>query len=129
MFYHENSGTKCFVAEDERGHMIGTSVCRPVLTPDEKGCKGEIVVLYVLPEHRGQGIGRRLMHACVLNLSEHGLLPFCLWTFKKGPARRFYNGLGGVLVGERETERGGKIAIEVCYRWEEVTSLIEMLGS
>jgi ribosomal protein S18 acetylase RimI-like enzyme len=119
---------QAFVAENEQGEILATSLVRQANEPGERRFKGEIYVLYVLPAFQNLGIGRGLMKACVEYLADHALIPILLWTFADGPGRGFYEALGGTLVGEREIVRAGKRLIEVCYVWDDIPSLIEHLA-
>jgi ribosomal protein S18 acetylase RimI-like enzyme len=59
--------------------------------------EGELETLYVPPSRQGIGAGRRLARRSML-----------LWVFAdNGPAQRFYESLGGVLVAEDGFELGG----------------------
>ncbi len=60
---------------------------------------GEIFALYVLPECRGRGVGRRLMEAGLAQLAEYPRV--CLWVLKENSrARRFYEKCGFLPDGE-----------------------------
>ncbi len=50
-----------------------------------------------------------------------------LWVLEGNvPARRFYEALGGAVVGRREDHRGkGTLLVEVACGWATVTSLAE----
>lgn len=55
---------------EENGKIIGG--CGVYSTPDlPEGC-AELVKLYLLPEHRGKGIGRMLMEKCFESAREFG---------------------------------------------------------
>jgi ribosomal protein S18 acetylase RimI-like enzyme len=63
---------------------------------------GEVLLIYVDPEHQGRGAGRALMDAAVARLRESGLAEVRLWVLEdNAPARRFYERYGFSVDGER----------------------------
>lgn len=86
--------------------------------PDLAAYPVEVTVLYVALTHQRRGIGRRLVCAVVRHLAGDGLLPLiisCLTA--NAPARRFYEVLGGRLVGETVFEDQGERLSGVIYGW------------
>lgn len=58
--------------------------------------------IYLLAERRRQGIGRQLRAASAAWLQAHGYQAVLLWVLEaNGPARTFYEMLGGRLVGSK----------------------------
>jgi ribosomal protein S18 acetylase RimI-like enzyme len=83
--------------------------------------------LHVLPERKGEGIGRRLMAAAAAWLVEkepEAALQLVVWA-DNVPARRFYERLGG-----REAEvfdapiPGGGTEPQIRLRWERAADLL-----
>jgi ribosomal protein S18 acetylase RimI-like enzyme len=64
---NRSPGVALFVAENERKDIAGVAACGPERGQDPV-YQGEIYVLYVLPEYQNQGIGSRLVAACVQHL-------------------------------------------------------------
>lgn len=58
--------------------------------------------IYLLPEYQRQGIGTQLIRSVLDDASRSGL-PVTLRVLKVNPARRLYERLGFVEVGETET--------------------------
>ncbi len=112
-----NQAPFAFVAENSDGQVVGVAMAGPVLDGQEEEYKGEIYVLYVLPDQQEQGYGRQLAQACALRLVEQSLTPIMLWTLALGPARAFYEKLGGRVVREKEEVYDGKLLTEVGYGW------------
>lgn len=87
---------------------------------------GQIPCLYVAPAFQGRGLGRRLLATAVAHLQDHGLdrlIIHCLDANK--PAARFYEALGGRLVGTTIFVDEGFENVERIYGWEDVTPILE----
>lgn len=86
--------------------------------------------LHVLPERKGEGIGRRLIGAAAAWLVERepeAPLQLGVWADNVA-ARHFYARLGGREVGEQELETpGGGRASQVQVRWDRAVDLVEGL--
>lgn len=100
----------------ENGEYIGTSSfsrSRSPRFPDD----GEVISIYLLPEHIGQGLGRLLMDAVLEELRKQGFSKAFLWVLEEnGRARRFYERYGFTCTGERtEGVIGGKRVRELRY--------------
>lgn len=113
-----------YVAVTEEGEVIGVAVGCPAeldLLPNA----AEVSALYVRPTQQGQGFGRQLVAAIAAHqasLGRQALLIGCLTT--NAPARRFYEALGGQLIGTRETEDYGFPEPQVVYGWADIQSLL-----
>jgi hypothetical protein len=46
-----------------------------------------------------------------------------VWVLARNPSRKFYESLGGQLIGEQEIERGGESFTEVAYGWRDLSLL------
>src|SRR5436309_3161048 len=66
-----DSGVFCYVAEDEPEQIVGFVSGGPERTGDPT-YKGEVRSIYLLQPYQGQGIGSRLMSACVDRLIQLG---------------------------------------------------------
>jgi ribosomal protein S18 acetylase RimI-like enzyme len=63
---------------------------------------GEVLAIYVDPDHHGRGAGRALMDAAVADLQRALISEVRLWVLEENsPARRFYERYGFVADGER----------------------------
>lgn len=79
---------------------------------------GEVILLYLVPEAWGRGIGTALLGRCVEEMRSIGYVQAVPWVAEKNPrARRFYEREGWAPDGGRKAEDlgGGEIA-EVRYR-------------
>lgn len=117
-----------FVAEDGHGGVIGFASGRRGrdLSRGLEEYGGELKALYVLPSGQGAGAGRGLVGAVARYFAEAGVDSMLLWVFAdNGPARRFYESLGGVLVAEEGFELGGAWLPEVAYGWRDTSIIYE----
>lgn len=80
---------------------------------------GEVILLYLVPEAWGRGVGPALMGRCIDEMRSIGYREAVLWVAEANPrARRFYEREGWVPDGGRKVEDlggSGDIA-EVRYR-------------
>ena len=111
--------TVVFLAEDQ-GTVIGFGACgrQRDRRLGAQGFDAEISALYVLRSHQHQGIGQDLMRAMATELQSGGFAAIALWVLRENAAaRRFYQRLGGEILGEKEDQRGDTTLIEVAYGW------------
>ena len=112
-----------FVAETDGGEVVGFAGGGPEREGDEV-YRGELYAIYLLREHQGRGIGRRLACAVAHGLLSSGFESMLLWVLEDNhPARRFYESLGGEQVGRKTIEVGGAGLIELSYGWRDITGL------
>jgi ribosomal protein S18 acetylase RimI-like enzyme len=84
----------------------------------------EVYAIYVVRAAQRRGCGRRLMVALAAGLHARGHRSVCLWVLRENAnARRFYECLGGEVVGERTQVDGGHAFDEVAYGWASLESL------
>jgi ribosomal protein S18 acetylase RimI-like enzyme len=111
-----------YVAEDEAGEVIGLAVGGPA-RGDAPETTGEIHVLYVRDSHQRRGFGRRLVQAVAADLAQRGMTALRIGCLAANtPARRFYEALGGQVVGTREFDQDGFMLPEVVYGWADTSS-------
>jgi ribosomal protein S18 acetylase RimI-like enzyme len=119
--------------------LVGFGSCGRQRSPElvAAGFQGEFSALYVLAAHHGKGVGRRLMAALARDLRERGLQGGALWVLRDNlRARRFYEGLGGEVVGrkvetvdahlrgEQAKAQGDGELHEVAYGWRDLDVLV-----
>jgi len=83
-----------FVAESRGSQIVGFLSCGPII-----------------------GIGRRIFERAFKELKTEGYKSVMLWVLKSNPARKFYERMGGELIGEKQIEIGGVRLIEIAYGW------------
>ena len=98
------------------------------VTPSSK-LTGEVGSLYVKPSHQGKGMGRQLLSKVAAHLAQLGMTELRLSVLASNvAAQRFYETLGGRVIGERESEDYGVKQLELIYSWQPIQLLISGLG-
>jgi len=113
-----------FVAENESREIVGYALGRPGLTSISP-YDSELVALHVRRPCQRQGIGWQLVTMIAKQLKQQGCSSLLLWVLDKNPSRRFYERLGGQLIGEQTVNLGeGDItSAEVAYGWPDIEGL------
>lgn len=108
-----------FVAEDPRRGIVGFS-----FAGHHHGSfgdyQGEIHAIYVLEQFQRHGIGRALFHQAAAALAEAEYNGMMIGALKQNPYRRFYEKLGGQLLGEETTCIGNRELQQVAYGWPQI---------
>ena len=88
---------------------------------------GEVGALYVREAFQGQGIGRGLVAAIATYLATQGCsaLIICVLTVNTA-ARRFYEAIGGRIIGEAEFDEEGWLLPETIYGWDNIKTVSNM---
>jgi len=83
------------------------------------GHPGELYAIYLLAEHRGQGLGRALFGACRDYLASLGHHCFYLWVIDGNPTCGFYRAMGGAVIAglTKQATIGGTAVNEIAYGW------------
>jgi ribosomal protein S18 acetylase RimI-like enzyme len=82
--------------------------------------------LHVAPKLKGKGLGRQLMSVIANRILQAGARrQLHLWAYEQNVlARRFYEGLGGVVCGSQaELAPDGTCVDAVCYGWRQIADL------
>jgi ribosomal protein S18 acetylase RimI-like enzyme len=120
------SSTKVFLAE-RKGDVAALASCGR-RDGDElagKGYDGEVTAIYVLKSAQCSGIGYKLMRTMVSALSGLGCTGMKLWVLRENdPARRFYEKLGGQVIGEKIDRRAFGDIVQVAYGWPDLRSVL-----
>jgi L-amino acid N-acyltransferase YncA len=114
-------GTFTYVAVDEDGQIVGFASGGPQREGDP-AYVGELYAIYLLPDHKGKGYGRRLASTVARRLAREGMPSMLVWVLAENYARGFYERLGGALVGEQPITIGGAELREVAYGWPDTPS-------
>ncbi|MQA65971.1 MAG: GNAT family N-acetyltransferase [Alphaproteobacteria bacterium] len=121
------SGTIGIMVAEVGADIMGFGSCGPQrrATLKERGFDGEFYAIYVLRAAQRRGIGTALMGALAKGLSDRGFAGASLWVLRENHgARRFYERIGGEVVGKKEDVRDGDTLHEVAYGWRDLTMLL-----
>jgi GNAT superfamily N-acetyltransferase len=105
------------VAELPSGRIVGFASGGPRQGPPYSDYAGELYTLYLLRDHQRAGTGQRLLGSVARGLAEGGTYSLLAWVLARNPSRRFYEAVGGELLGSQEIEIGGAGLEEVAYGW------------
>jgi ribosomal protein S18 acetylase RimI-like enzyme len=111
---------------EQGGKTIGFAACgtQSDAALAAEGFDGEIGAIYLLGAAQRRGIGRLLMRAAAADLRARGLQSATLWVLRENmPARRFYERLGGEVVGEKRDVRPEGELVELAYGWSDLRPL------
>ena len=114
---HEPPSAITMVGCDASGSVVGFVSAGKERT-GQLGCDGEIYAIYLHREAQRKGLGALLVRQLVHELVARGFGSMSVWVLALNPSRRFYERLGGKVVGEQEIERGGQTFLEVAYGWQ-----------
>jgi ribosomal protein S18 acetylase RimI-like enzyme len=112
-----------YVAVTAQGEVVGLAMgCPAGLRLLENAA--DVSALYVRPAYQRQGVGRRLVRAVAAHQADLGRSALTISVLEtNAPARRFYEALGGRVVGAHETEDYGFREPQVVYGWEDIRAL------
>jgi GNAT superfamily N-acetyltransferase len=113
-----------FVAEDPDGQIAGFASGGPERDGDLV-YRGELYASYLLASQQRRGLGRQLIKTVAPRLRQLGYSSMLVWVLaKNGPARAFYEAMGGQLLDKKkELTIGGTPLAEVAYGWLDIRML------
>lgn len=98
----------------DAGRIVGAALFGEAAKENYAGC-GELYALYVLAEHHGAGLGRKLVDACCAELAARGFRRVVIGCLSDNPSRGFYEHLGCELAEETVCRIGGRDYPECIY--------------
>lgn len=108
---HDPSRERGWIAERE-GARIGSIFC---VTLDDHTAKLRLFLL--LPEVRGQGLGKRMLHTCMAFARSAGYREMALWTHESHRAAcALYRASGWQLTGSRNVHSFGRDLVEQSWK-------------
>ena len=124
--FGEASTSFLIVAEDQ-GKVVGFSAGGRARqdTPEAKGYSGELYAVYTLETYQRRGLGRRLVAAVAEELIGRGLDTMITWVIEDNAACRFYERLGGDLLGSKTVEIADMSLRAVAYGWADSSILLK----
>jgi len=94
-------GGDCTATSESPARIIGAAWTRIIPAYGHIDADTPELAIAVLPEFRGQNIGKQMMEKLFALLSERGYKRTSLSVQKNNPAVRFYQRLGYVITGEK----------------------------
>lgn len=124
-------GECVLVAQGDAGEIIGVVMCGPAKPwEDDRAARegrptGEVYALHVGRGYQRRGVGRELVRGMARFLAGRGCRRLLIGVLAVNhPARRFYEAIGGRLVGQRLFDDEGVLLDEVVYAWDDTGPLI-----
>ncbi|HEY1197845.1 MAG TPA: GNAT family N-acetyltransferase [Thermoplasmata archaeon] len=121
-------GAEQFVALTPPEEIVGYAHACPNREPDSD-FTGELEAIYVLKSYQGRGVGTVLVREVARHLVNTGKTSMIAWVLPQNPYRRFYERLGGALVGKRVSQPhrlGVGPMPEVGYGWKDIRGLADL---
>ena len=124
--FSEESSSFLVVAEDQ-GKVVGFSAGGRARqdTPEAQGYSGELYAVYTLESYQRRGLGRRLVAAVAEELIGRDLHDLITWVIEDNAACRFYERLGGALLGSKTVEIADMSLRAVAYGWTDSSILLK----
>jgi ribosomal protein S18 acetylase RimI-like enzyme len=108
------------VAEVEPAGIVGFAVGGRARGEPPIGFEGELISIYLLPEHQRRGIGRELVRRVARSLLDTGFRGMLVRVLSANPARLFYERLGAKSLGIDSVSIGGQELEETVYGWSNI---------
>jgi len=109
------------VAEHPSDGIVGfADFGTPVL---DVGYDAQIYSFYFLPEFQRRGLGQRLFRRCISKMRDGNLASLCLDSLELSPYRRFYDKMGGRVVGRDSHKLGNEDFETVIYGWDDISTI------
>ncbi|HEY8559941.1 MAG TPA: 3-deoxy-manno-octulosonate cytidylyltransferase [Pyrinomonadaceae bacterium] len=113
---------RMFVAESDAGEIVGF-VDFGKARHEVAGIGTELFAIYLNPELKGKGIGAELFKVGVRDLVARGIDSVYLQALKVSPYKKFYEKMGGKIVGEGIYPLGGEDFETYFYGWEDLSGV------
>ena len=105
------------LAAEVAGQVRGMALLGPSRDAEARPAEGEIVALYVHPDHWRQGIGRELVARSLDRLRARNHRQAIVWTLAESPRNiEFYEALGFRLDGGEQRRSSFGSPLEVRFR-------------
>ena len=124
--FGEESATFLVVAEDFgtiAGFAAGGTARKD--TPESENYSGELYAVYMLDSYQRRGLGRRLVSAVAEELVARGHSNMITWVLQDNAACRFYERIGGELLGSKTVEIADMSLRAVAYGWPDASVLLK----
>jgi GNAT superfamily N-acetyltransferase len=107
----------CFVAENQRGELVGFAQGASYAHSDLPDYSGELRKIYLLREYQRLGLGRRLIGHVARRFLSQGISTMVLFGIPQNPSCAFHE----ALEGERLYAQNG--AFDGAYGWRDLHRL------
>lgn len=119
--WKKNFENEKFIVAEKDKKIVG--FCRYGNRIDElerfKEFDAEIYAIYIDKEYQRLGIGKRLVDYAKKEMSCENKNKFLLWCLEKNESSlRFYEKIGGTLLGKKQAKIGEKLYSEIAYGYE-----------
>lgn len=115
-------GTFLLVAMNPAKEVVGYALAGR--DPQFGGFERELNVLMVDPVWQRRGIGRKLVSYVALELKKQDVKSLLIGIQEDNPNKKFYEHLGGQVVGTRPLEWEGYATKEILYGWQNIEVLV-----
>lgn len=116
-------GQVILLAVEEEDNIVGF-VSGGKEREDRRDYDAEVYALYLMPEHKGEGIGRALFRAIAERLHREGHRSLMVWVLAANPGRTFYRRMGGTEIDRKMIEIGGAALEEIACGWADITTIL-----
>jgi ribosomal protein S18 acetylase RimI-like enzyme len=120
--------TTVFVADDESAGVVGFAACGAARDTGW-GFAGELYAIYLNRNMQRKGMGRSMVLSVAQDLKSRGFDSMLVWVLEDNPYKRFYESIGGRLLGAKEITMGGTRLRESGFGWSSIDSLISRLAA
>lgn len=111
------------VTENDEGEIIGFVSYGKERSGNYPGYAGEIYAIYLIDSAQGKGIGKTLMCAAADELRKDNIHNMLVFVLAANPANKFYEKLGGSIIGNEMIEIGGEKLEEYIIGWKDIDEL------
>lgn len=112
---------RMFAAELEGRGIVGFADCG--VSSLRNDYDAQIFSFYLLPEFQRKGFGERLFRRCIRQLQAFGHRSLCLDSLAVSPYRRFYEKMGGRIIGHDSHRLSDQDFETVIYGWDDMSTI------
>jgi L-amino acid N-acyltransferase YncA len=116
----------CLYVAEAAGEIVGFASGGAERTK-KFGADAEMYAIYLLKEHQGKGIGKRLVESVASFLSQKDYQSMLVWVLTANPSRYFYISLNPEEAGTEQILIGEKNYEEIAYVWKDIDELLSMV--
>ncbi len=95
-----------------------------LMIPKLERFQGELCAIYIIKDFQREKIGTELVKLVVKYFEVNKINSMITWVLKENPSHRFYEKLGGIVLGEQSIEIGRDRYTEIAYGWENIKNIL-----